>query len=106
MDKVRGGRDAFPARRPVLIRTNGLEWTNQADVDVREVDRPNYDHGEDVVVFTHEARLEAGATLEYMDVRLESVYRPGVPMILACWDNPRWNWERYSRIPSALTWEA
>jgi hypothetical protein len=49
--------------------------------------------------------LEAGDSLEYMDVRLESIDRPAFPAIHACWDNPRRSCERYWRISSKLRWE-
>ena len=92
------------SRRRVLILTNMLVWSSEADV--RDVGRPNYDFGDDMVAMSHDARLEAGDSLKYMDVRLKSIDRHAFPAIYACWDNPRWSCERYWRIPSKLRWEA
>ena len=78
----------------------------QAKAELKWVDRPNYRLDDDTIILTHDARLESGESREYMEVRLQGMYRPRFPAVYACWDNRSWTCSRYWLIPATQSWEA
>ncbi|WP_334178562.1 hypothetical protein [Pseudoxanthomonas sp.] len=92
------------SRRRVLIRTNDLVW--QEDATTRRVPRPNLDFGDNAIVLTHDARLGAGESREYMIAPAMGASRRDYPAIHVCWDNRDWTCDQYWLISSKLRWEA
>lgn len=90
------------SRRRVLIRTNDLVW--QEDAVIRRVPRPNLDFGDDAIVLTHDARLGAGESREYMVTPAMGALRRDHPAIHVCWDNRNWTCEDYWLVPAKASW--
>ncbi|CAN7173610.1 hypothetical protein LJR168_000279 [Pseudoxanthomonas sp. LjRoot168] len=90
------------SRRRVLIRTNDLVW--QQDATTRRVPRPDLDFGDNAVVLTHDARLDAGESREYMVTPAMGASRCEHPAIHVCWDNRSWTCEQYWLVPASQSW--
>ena len=90
------------ARRRVLIRTNDLVW--QGDATIRRVPRPDLDFGDDAIVLTHDARLGAGESREYMVTPAMGALRRDHPAVHVCWDNRNWTCEDYWLVPAKASW--
>lgn len=90
------------SRRRVLIRTNDLVWLENAGI--RRVPRPNLDFGDDAIVLTHDARLGAGESREYMVTPAMGALRRDHPAIHVCWDNRNWTCEDYWLVPARASW--
>ena len=90
------------SRRRVLIRTNDLVW--QQDATTQRVPRPNLDFGDNAVVLTHDARLGAGESREYMTPPAMGASRREHPAIHVCWDNRTWTCDQYWLVPARQSW--
>jgi hypothetical protein len=70
----------------------------------RRVPRPDLDFGDNAVVLTHDARLDAGESREYMVTPAMGASRCEHPAIHVCWDNRSWTCEQYWLVPASQSW--
>lgn len=92
------------SRRRVLIRTNDLVW--QEDATIRRVPRPDLDFGDNAIVLTHDSRLGAGQSREYMVTPAMGATRREHPAIHVCWDNKVRECGDYWLVPARASWSA
>jgi hypothetical protein len=92
------------SRRRVLIRTNDLVW--KQDAVIRRVPRPNLYFENGTFVMTHDSRLGAGESRDYMALPEIRTVRHEYPSVHVCWDNRSWACEQYWLVPAKQSWDA